>query len=88
MSVLTLPRSTKPAVIVSKNIPTAASSCTSSGEGHTHHHATRVLLAMILEAGFFHADPHPGNVFVEPGGRIALIDFGMIGQVDTATQAY
>jgi ubiquinone biosynthesis protein len=50
-------------------------------------HATRILLSMILEYGFFHADPHPGNVFVEPGGRIALIDFGMVGQVDTATQA-
>ena len=50
-------------------------------------HATRVLLSMILEYGFFHADPHPGNVFVEPGGRIALIDFGMVGEVDSATQA-
>ena len=50
-------------------------------------HATRILLSMILEYGFFHADPHPGNIFVEPGGRIALIDFGMVGQVDTATQA-
>lgn len=36
---------------------------------------------MVFEHGFFHADPHPGNFFVEPGGRIALIDFGMIGDV-------
>ncbi len=49
-------------------------------------HATRVLLSMILEYGFFHADPHPGNVFVESGGRIALIDFGMVGEVDSAMQ--
>lgn len=48
--------------------------------------ATRILLAMILEYGFFHADPHPGNVFVESDGRIALIDFGMTGELDTAAQ--
>jgi ubiquinone biosynthesis protein len=46
------------------------------------HHATRVLLTMILEYGFFHADPHPGNIFVEPDGRLALIDFGMTGELD------
>lgn len=50
-------------------------------------HATRILLAMILEYGFFHADPHPGNVFVETDGRIALIDFGMTGELDTASQS-
>jgi ubiquinone biosynthesis protein len=49
-------------------------------------HATRILLTMILEYGFFHADPHPGNIFVEAGGRIALIDFGMTGDLDSATQ--
>ena len=49
-------------------------------------HATRILLTMILEYGFFHADPHPGNVFVEPDGRIALIDFGMTGEINSATQ--
>ncbi|MDD0857707.1 AarF/UbiB family protein [Arthrobacter alpinus] len=36
---------------------------------------------MIMEDGFFHADPHLGNLFVEPSGRIALIDFGMVGEV-------
>lgn len=50
-------------------------------------HATRVLLTMILEYGFFHADPHPGNVFVEPDGHIALIDFGMTGELDDAAQS-
>ena len=49
-------------------------------------HATQILLTSILEHGFFHADPHPGNVFVEPDGRIALIDFGMTGELDSATQ--
>jgi ubiquinone biosynthesis protein len=41
---------------------------------------------MILDHGFFHADPHPGNVLVEQDGRIGLIDFGMVGTVDVATQ--
>lgn len=50
------------------------------------HHATQILLTMILEYGFFHADPHPGNIFVEADGRIALIDFGMTGSLDSATQ--
>jgi ubiquinone biosynthesis protein len=48
--------------------------------------AARLLLTMILEHGFFHADPHAGNVFVEPGGAIALIDFGMCGHVDQASR--
>ena len=37
------------------------------------------VLKMVLEDGFFHADPHPGNVFFLPGERVALIDFGMVG---------
>jgi ubiquinone biosynthesis protein len=48
------------------------------------HRAARLLLTMILDHGFFHADPHPGNVLIEPGGRIGLIDFGMAGEVDGA----
>ena len=37
------------------------------------------VLKMVLEDGFFHADPHPGNVIFLPGDRVALIDFGMVG---------
>ncbi len=48
--------------------------------------ASRVLLKMVFEDGFFHADPHPGNFFVEGDGRIGLIDFGMVGSVDERTQ--
>jgi len=36
---------------------------------------------MILDDGFFHADPHPGNIFVMPTGRIGLVDFGIVGRV-------
>jgi len=39
----------------------------------------RVVLASILEDGFFHADPHPGNLFFLPDNRIAFVDFGMVG---------
>jgi ubiquinone biosynthesis protein len=39
------------------------------------------VLKMILVDGFFHADPHPGNVVYLPGNRIALIDFGMVGRL-------
>lgn len=41
----------------------------------------RAVLKMILEDGFFHADPHPGNVFYLADGRIAFIDFGMVGRL-------
>lgn len=43
--------------------------------------AVRVLCAMVFEHGFFHADPHPGNFFVEPDGRLGIIDFGMTGEL-------
>jgi ubiquinone biosynthesis protein len=39
------------------------------------------VLKMILVDGFFHADPHPGNVIYLPGNRLALIDFGMVGRL-------
>jgi ubiquinone biosynthesis protein len=44
---------------------------------------TAMLTAkMIFEDGFFHADPHPGNFFIEPTGRVGIIDFGMVGSLD------
>lgn len=48
--------------------------------------AAMISLRMVFEHGFFHADPHPGNFFVEPDGTIGLIDFGMVGAVDGATR--
>jgi ubiquinone biosynthesis protein len=46
----------------------------------------KFILQMVFEDGFFHADPHPGNFFVEADGRIGLIDFGMVGTVDSHTR--
>jgi ubiquinone biosynthesis protein len=45
----------------------------------------RILLKQIFQFGFFHADPHPGNLRVLPGGVIAPLDYGMFGQLDGRT---
>jgi ubiquinone biosynthesis protein len=42
-------------------------------------------LTMVFVHRFFHADPHPGNVFVQDDGVIGFVDFGMVGEVDDAT---
>jgi len=44
-------------------------------------HGAQAVLKMILEDGFFHADPHQGNVFYLSENRIAFIDFGMVGRL-------
>jgi predicted unusual protein kinase regulating ubiquinone biosynthesis (AarF/ABC1/UbiB family) len=46
----------------------------------------RAYLHQVLVAGFFHADPHPGNVFLTDDGRLALLDLGMTGRVSPALQ--
>lgn len=45
-----------------------------------------VVLAMVFEHGFFNADPHPGNLFVQPDGRLGLVDFGMVGTLEPTTR--
>jgi len=49
--------------------------------------ATKVVLKMLLDDGFFHADLHPGNLFIESETRIGLIDFGMTGVLDEDTKS-
>ena len=44
---------------------------------------TDTLFTMILQQGFFHADPHPGNIFIGSDGRITLIDFGLVGHLSS-----
>ncbi len=46
----------------------------------------RILLTQIFRYGFFHADPHPGNLRVLPGGVVAPLDYGMFGQLDARTR--
>jgi ubiquinone biosynthesis protein len=40
------------------------------------------LFFQVLEKGFFHGDPHPGNVYILPDNRICLLDFGMMGRIN------
>ncbi|HMN15621.1 MAG TPA: AarF/ABC1/UbiB kinase family protein, partial [Bellilinea sp.] len=42
-------------------------------------HSARIIIKEVLEDGFFHADPHPGNYNVMPGEVIGAMDFGMVG---------
>ena len=44
-------------------------------------------LEQVLRLGFFHADPHPGNIFVFDDGTLGLIDFGAVGRLDSIEQA-
>jgi ubiquinone biosynthesis protein len=47
----------------------------------------RCLLRQIMVDGVFHADPHPGNILVLADGRLALLDFGSVGHLDTELQS-
>ena len=47
----------------------------------------RAYLKQVLIDGIFHADPHPGNVFVTDDGRIALLDLGMVGRTTPEMQS-
>lgn len=47
--------------------------------------AERVVNAMfyqVLDKGFFHGDPHPGNIFILPGNVVVFLDFGMVGKIN------
>ena len=46
----------------------------------------KAYLQQVLDDGFFHADPHPGNVHVTDDGRIALLDLGMVARITPQTQ--
>jgi ubiquinone biosynthesis protein len=45
-----------------------------------------LIMTQIFVHGFFHADPHPGNVFVLPGNIICYLDFGMMGRINPPEQ--
>jgi predicted unusual protein kinase regulating ubiquinone biosynthesis (AarF/ABC1/UbiB family) len=46
----------------------------------------RTYFKQLLEDGFFHADPHPGNLLVMADGRLAVFDFGMVGRINEELQ--
>lgn len=45
-----------------------------------------VVFEQIMTFGFFHGDPHPGNLLVQPGPRVALLDFGLVGRLNRNTR--
>lgn len=45
----------------------------------------RVFLKQVFIDGFFHGDPHPGNILIQPGGRIGILDFGIVGRISEET---
>lgn len=62
------------------------------GKGHDRHAIMRIaagaFFRQVFEHGFFHADMHPGNVFVTDGGGLVVIDFGIMGRLDRNTREY
>jgi ubiquinone biosynthesis protein len=48
--------------------------------------ASRVALEQIMTIGLFHADPHPGNILVQDGPKLAFMDFGLVGTLDRQTR--
>ena len=52
------------------------------------HRGSDAFLKMVLAHGFFHGDPHPGNVFIMPDNIICLLDYGMVGRLDDQLKVY
>lgn len=49
---------------------------------HLAKRGANIFLEMIFRDGFYHADPHPGNIFALENSAIGLLDFGMVGRID------
>ncbi|WP_440898026.1 ABC1 kinase family protein [Amphibacillus sp. Q70] len=47
-------------------------------------HLARITFQQVLIDGFFHADPHPGNILIRPDNQLVLLDFGMVGRLTVA----
>src|SRR5258707_1159484 len=50
--------------------------------------AAAAFFNQVFRDGFFHADIHPGNMFVEASGAIVVVDFGIMGRLDRVTRFY
>jgi len=50
--------------------------------------AATLFFHMVFIDGYFHADMHPGNIFVDRSGDLVLVDFGIVGRLDLATRRY
>jgi len=49
-------------------------------------HGADFILHQIFDLGFFHTDPHPGNLFILPGNVVAIMDFGQVARVSSASR--
>ncbi|MEI6985469.1 MAG: 2-polyprenylphenol 6-hydroxylase [Rhodospirillaceae bacterium] len=60
--------------------------------GHDLNHLTAIASAsffnQVFRDGYFHADLHPGNLFVNASGGVTVVDFGIMGRLDRATRYY
>jgi ubiquinone biosynthesis protein len=52
------------------------------------HHGVELFFTQVFEHRFFHADMHPGNIFVSPEGQYIAVDFGIMGSLSDADQRY
>src|SRR5215469_14858536 len=50
--------------------------------------AARAFFNQVFRDGFFHADLHPGNLFIDADGAIVVVDFGIMGRLDRRTRSY
>lgn len=50
--------------------------------------AAQAMFMQVFDHGFFHGDPHPGNLFVDSQGAVAVVDFGIMGRLDLSTRRY
>lgn len=48
----------------------------------------RLYVTQLLEHGFFHADPHAGNILINPSGQVVFIDFGAMGKIPASEKKY
>ncbi len=51
-------------------------------------HAANAFFNQVFRDGFFHADLHPGNLFVDRQGNLVAVDFGIVGRIDRQTRLY
>ena len=50
--------------------------------------AASAFFNQVFRDGFFHADLHPGNMFVDASGALAVVDFGIMGRLDRKTRFF
>jgi ubiquinone biosynthesis protein len=56
--------------------------------GHLSNNGVEIFFTQAFRDGFFHADMHPGNIFVSPDGRYCAVDFGIMGTLSDADKLY